>query len=56
MLGLILSRLDFGKKEKVVFFLRINCRLEEIHYSKYEVIFTKSLDILKEYLQKLFKF
>lgn len=40
MLALILSRLDFGKKEKVGFFLRINLnhRLEEIHYLKYEVI------------------
>lgn len=56
--ALILSRFDFGKKEKVGVLIRTNQnhRLEETHYLKYEVIFTKSHDILKEDLQKLFKF
>lgn len=58
MQALILSRFDFGKKEKVGVLIRTNQnhRLEETHYLKYEVIFTKSHDILKEDLQKLFKF
>lgn len=51
MLALILSKSDFGKKEvEVLLRINLNCRVEEIHYLKYEVIFTKSLDILKDSL------
>jgi len=47
--------LSLGKKEKVFFVFKINQRLEEKHYLKYETTLTMSLDILSKSLQKLFK-